>query len=47
MFTLWFQQQLQNSVENRRKIIKMQIQFCWVPDEELYLFWEASIGFSV
>jgi hypothetical protein len=23
----------------------MQIQFCWVPGEETYLFWKACIGF--
>jgi hypothetical protein len=29
---------LVNSVENRRKIIKMQIQFCWIPGEKYYNF---------
>jgi hypothetical protein len=29
---------LVNSVENRRKIGKMQTQFCWIPGEKLYHF---------
>jgi hypothetical protein len=40
-----FQQQLQKFVENRRQITKMQVQFCWVPGEETYLFYKACIGF--
>jgi hypothetical protein len=35
---LGFQQQLRKFVKNHRKIRKMQIQFCWVPGEETYLF---------
>jgi hypothetical protein len=27
-----------NSVENRRKIRKVQTQFCWIPDEKYYNF---------
>jgi hypothetical protein len=29
---------LVNYVENRRKIGKMQTQFCWIPGEKLYNF---------
>jgi hypothetical protein len=35
---LGFQLQLRKIVKNRRKIRKMQNQFCWFPGEEIYLF---------
>jgi hypothetical protein len=35
---LGLQQYLRKIIKNRRKIIKMQNQFCWVRGEEIYLF---------
>jgi hypothetical protein len=42
---LGLQQRLRKIIKNRRKIIKMQNQFCWVRVEETYLFLKACIGF--
>jgi hypothetical protein len=35
---LGLQQQLRKIIKNRRKIRKMQNQFCWVRGEEIYRF---------
>jgi hypothetical protein len=35
---LGLQQRLQKIIKNRRKIRKMQNQFCWVRGEDIYLF---------
>jgi hypothetical protein len=37
---LGLQQQLRKIIRNRRKIRKMQNQFCWFRGEEIYLFLE-------
>jgi hypothetical protein len=42
---LGLQQQLRKFIKNRRKIIKIQNQFCWFRGEEIYLFQKTCIGF--